>query len=159
MERKKSSPKKIQLDMTSMIDVVFLLLIFFVMTFKIVAPEGDFSIKMPPAAPPKEMPLDVPPEPLRVRLSASPSGNLSTISLGDRVIGKSFTELRKRVLLLIQQRGGPDKADVEIELAPDDTLRYEFVIEAITAVTGEMKGGQIYKICDRVKFAPRRGVR
>ena len=159
MKRKKSATKKIALDMTSMIDVVFLLLIFFVMTFKIVAPEGDFSIKMPPASSKPNDDITIPPEPLRVRLSASPSGNLSTISLGDRVIGKSFTELRKRVLMLVMQRGGPDKADVEVELAPDDHLRYEFVIEAITAVTGELKGGNIYKICDKIKFAPRRGAR
>ena len=39
------------LDMTSMIDIVFQLLIFFIMTFKIVAPEGDFNIRMPKAAP------------------------------------------------------------------------------------------------------------
>ncbi|MDB4394215.1 biopolymer transporter ExbD, partial [Rhodopirellula sp.] len=35
--------QKSGLNMTSMIDVVFLLLIFFVMTFKIVELEGDFS--------------------------------------------------------------------------------------------------------------------
>ena len=34
---------KARLLMTPMIDVVFLLLIFFIMTFKIVAPEGDFQ--------------------------------------------------------------------------------------------------------------------
>ena len=38
------------LQMTAMIDIVFLLLVFFVMTFKIIAPEGDFNIKMPAQA-------------------------------------------------------------------------------------------------------------
>ncbi len=33
--------------MTSMIDIVFLLLIFFITTFKIGAQEGDFNVKMP----------------------------------------------------------------------------------------------------------------
>jgi biopolymer transport protein ExbD len=154
MQRKLSGHKKAELNMTSMIDVVFLLLIFFVMTFKIVVPEGDFNIKMPPVSQPRET-IDIPPEPLRVRLSASPNGRLATISLGDRVLGTNFTELRQRVLQMIQQRGGPDKASVEIELAPDEHLRYEYVIEAITAVTGEAKDGQIYKICDKIKFAPR----
>ena len=36
--------------MTPMIDIVFNLLIFFVMTFKITAPEGDFNVKMPAQA-------------------------------------------------------------------------------------------------------------
>ncbi len=33
--------------MTPMIDVVFQLLIFFMLTLKIIAPEGDFNINMP----------------------------------------------------------------------------------------------------------------
>ncbi len=40
-----------ELQLTSMIDVVFLLLIFFVMTFKIAAQEGDFSISHAVARP------------------------------------------------------------------------------------------------------------
>ncbi len=142
--------------MTSMVDVVFLLLIFFVMTFKIVAPEGDFSIKMPPASQSEEPPLDLPPEPLRVTLAATETGELASISFGDRNIGKSFPELRQQVLALVRQRGGPEKADVEVVLAPDDHLHYEYVINAITAVTGELKDGAIHKICDKVRFAPRR---
>ena len=43
--------QKVELQMTPMIDIVFQLLIFFIITFKIVAPEGDFNIKMPLAAP------------------------------------------------------------------------------------------------------------
>lgn len=35
--------------MTPMIDIVFQLLVFFIMTFKIVSQEGDFHIKMPVA--------------------------------------------------------------------------------------------------------------
>ena len=45
--RNREERKKNQLNMTSMIDIVFLLLVFFVMTFKIVELEGDFSIRMP----------------------------------------------------------------------------------------------------------------
>lgn len=156
MKRKKPVQKKVELNMTSMIDVVFLLLIFFVMTFKIVAPEGDFSIKMPPKSTAKDTTLTDPPEPLRVRLVSTPKGDLSAIYFGDIPLGRSFVELRRRVLREVVNRGGPDNADVEVELAPDNKLRYAYVIEAITAVTGEMKDNQIYKICDKVKFAPRR---
>ncbi|MFY7967519.1 MAG: ExbD/TolR family protein, partial [Pirellulaceae bacterium] len=41
------SAVKAELQMTSMIDIVFLLLIFFITTFKIAAQEGDFNVKMP----------------------------------------------------------------------------------------------------------------
>ena len=46
-----SGQDKIELQMTPMIDIVFQLLIFFIMTFKIVSMEGDFNIKMPQASP------------------------------------------------------------------------------------------------------------
>ncbi|HCK41568.1 MAG TPA: biopolymer transporter ExbD, partial [Planctomycetaceae bacterium] len=61
--------------MTPMIDIVFQLLVFFVFTFKIVLPEGDFSIRMPSASAsttsqPSETPL------LKVRLIANDEGEL-----------------------------------------------------------------------------------
>ncbi len=37
--------------MTPMIDIVFLLLVFFLFSFKIVVQEGDFNIRMPVAGP------------------------------------------------------------------------------------------------------------
>jgi biopolymer transport protein ExbD len=43
--------EKVEIPMTPMIDIVFQLLVFFIMTFKIVSQEGDFNIKMPLAAP------------------------------------------------------------------------------------------------------------
>ena len=39
--------EKIETQMAPMIDVVFQLLIFFMLTLKIIEPEGDFSISMP----------------------------------------------------------------------------------------------------------------
>ena len=39
--------EKIEPQMAPMIDIVFQLLIFFMLTLKIVEPEGDFSINMP----------------------------------------------------------------------------------------------------------------
>ncbi len=41
---------KVEMQMTPMIDIVFQLNIFFLFTFKIVLPEGDFNIRMPSAA-------------------------------------------------------------------------------------------------------------
>ena len=39
--------EKVEVQMTPMIDIVFQLLVFFIMTFKIVSLEGDFHVKMP----------------------------------------------------------------------------------------------------------------
>ncbi|MCL2744270.1 MAG: biopolymer transporter ExbD [Planctomycetaceae bacterium] len=157
MRRAKKEYGRRELNMTAMIDIIFLLLTFFIMTFKIVVPEGDFSIKMPPKSAPSSASLDTPPEPLRVVLSSSPGGNLSSITFGEKPLGRNFNLLRREILSVVSKRGGPKKADVEVELAPDDRLKYAYVIEAITAVTGQVGAdGQVYKICDKVKFAPRR---
>ena len=58
-----SGSERIVLQMTPMIDVVFQLLVFFIFTFRIVAQEGDFHVKMPAAAPrtPPEAPSPMPP--------------------------------------------------------------------------------------------------
>ena len=59
--RNQKKPEKIEPQMAPMIDVVFLLLIFFMLTLKIISPEGDFNINMPAVAqaqpePPKLLP-------------------------------------------------------------------------------------------------------
>lgn len=46
MARRESSFERINPDMTPMIDVVFQLLTFFMLTLKSVIPEGDFDIRM-----------------------------------------------------------------------------------------------------------------
>ena len=73
MKRKPSNPKRSKVDMTPMIDVVFLLLSFFIMTFKIIAPEGDFNIRMPPKGTQSD---SLPSEPIRIKLYATPGGGL-----------------------------------------------------------------------------------
>ena len=42
--------EEIKLAMTPMIDVVFQLLVFFIMTYKVTVMEGDYNIRMPSAA-------------------------------------------------------------------------------------------------------------
>jgi biopolymer transport protein ExbD len=64
--------EKVEIPMTPMIDIVFQLLVFFIMTFKIVSQEGDFNIKMPLAAmsegpPPRQTAADGGPHASRCR--------------------------------------------------------------------------------------------
>ena len=47
LTKKRVEPEKLETNMSAMIDVVFQLLIFFMLTLKIVEPEGDFNINMP----------------------------------------------------------------------------------------------------------------
>jgi biopolymer transport protein ExbD len=155
--------EKIELQMTPMIDIVFQLLVFFIMTFKIVTPEGDFTIKMPLAAPSKGQPDPDMVPPMNIRLIAQPSGRLANIQMGQRSFSRNFDALNEEVL---QMAGGPDggpgAADaLEAEIDADYNLRFEYVIDAISAVSGYVTrtpDGQpkIIKLVEKIKFAPPR---
>jgi len=146
------SDEKVGLMMTPMIDIVFQLLIFFIMTFKIVAPEGDFNIKMPSTAPKKSEVSDELP-PIKVRLSAASSGQLASISLGDRRLG-TFADLRREIREMVRDSAGPG-SEFEVELDFDYNLRFEYVIDAITSVSGYIQAdGQVAKLIERIKFSP-----
>jgi len=145
MSRNRHPLGKPQINMTPMIDVVFLLLTFFVITFKIVIPEGDFNVQMSAQGP--QQPEPAPADPVQVRLLADADGLLSAIQLNDENID-NFDILRQRVLAISWAN-----PNLEVVLFPDEHLRYEYVIKAVTAVNGEIREGQIRKICDKIKFA------
>ncbi len=155
--RNKAEQEKQELNMTSMIDIVFLLLVFFVMTFKIVEMEGDFSIRMPLAGDSNAV-TDATDLPLKLRMRATPDGSLMSMSLNEIDLGKDFTALRSQVLQLVGT-GAPVEGDKgpEIEIDTDYNLRYAYIIQAITSVSGYKNGDQVMKLIERVKFAkPRR---
>ena len=143
---------KIELQMTPMIDIVFQLLIFFIMTFKIVTQEGDFNIKMPLSNPQQgQVEPDLPP--LKVRLLADATGGLDGIYLHDQPLA-SFKDLHEEILGLV---GGDatlaEDAEVEFKCAFD--LNYEYVTQAITASSGYVdRDGNIIKLVEKIRFAP-----
>ncbi len=147
----------IQLQMTPMIDVVFLLLIFFVMTFKIIAPEGNFNIKMPLDVPSEGQP---PPDrpPIKVRLTANAAGELTGIRVGDRSLGRDFGKLRALIIDLVGEApSAAERESNEVEFDCDYGLKYDYVVDAITAVSGYVKDGEPVQTVGKIKFAPPRG--
>ena len=148
--------EKITLQMTPMIDIVFQILVFFIMSFKIVTPEGDFNIKMPLAAQ-AEGPVDDLLPPIRVRLIAGADGQLEGIQFGERGLS-GFDELTREILAIIGSDIGAGSLaeSAEVELDVDYNLRYEHVIEAITAVSGRVEGDDIVRMIEKIKFAPPR---
>ncbi|MEN6496132.1 MAG: biopolymer transporter ExbD [Thermoguttaceae bacterium] len=147
---------KVTFDMTPMIDCCFQLIIFFMLTLKIFTPEGDFNIKMPLAAPSEGQPEDQLP-PIKVRLRATPSGTLQGIEMGNRALGTKYAALRAQIRDLVGDSAGPgDASGAEVELDCDYDLKYQYVIEAITSVSGYVKDGTIHKLVDKIKFSPPR---
>jgi biopolymer transport protein ExbD len=150
--------EQVDLQMTPMIDMVFLLLVFFLLTFKIASPEGDFNIKMPLAAPSEGLPDDSQLPPIKIRLRADSNGNLAGIQLGQRGLGRRFDLLRENILKIVGQDTGPGSVaeSTEVELDCDYNLKFESVIDAITAVSGYIEGGEIVKLIEKIKFSPPR---
>ncbi|PNY36764.1 biopolymer transporter ExbD [Rhodopirellula baltica] len=158
--RREVEQEKNELNMTSMIDIVFLLLVFFVMTFKIVEMEGDFTVRMPLAGNGQSSTDDLN-LPYKLRLHADGKGALTSIELNSMNMGTDFDKLRAEIVALVGT-GEPIEGDSgpEIEIDTDYNLRYAHVIQAITAVSGyrDQGTGQVVKLIEKIKFAkPRRG--
>jgi biopolymer transport protein ExbD len=152
---KRGEDQKISIDMTPMIDIVFQLLSFFIFTLKIQAQEGDFMIKMPLAAPRAGTPDPSLVPPIKVKLVASTNGSCADIIMNDRSFGggkDGFRLLHQEVANLV--RDGSLTSEAEVELDCDYNLKYENVIHAITAVSGERQGNDVLKMIEKIKFTP-----
>ncbi|MDO5308266.1 MAG: biopolymer transporter ExbD [Planctomycetia bacterium] len=154
------------LQMTSMIDVVFLLLAFFVITYKTPEVEGDFSIRMPASAQSTSLPSLDELSPVTVKLAADSTGELNGIWFGETSL-QDMHALRAAVYHYVNQNDAsfadaingatPEfRDDLEIELDCDPNLRYKYAMDAITSVSGYLnQNDQIVKMVEKVKFAPK----
>ena len=154
MANREPLPDKIAIDMTPMIDCVFQLITFFMLTIKTVIPEGDFDIKMPLGAAAGAAPED-PPVIVRVKMTAGPNGDLAGISMNGNGVG-DFEALRQKIIGIVGVNTGPGGAEnTEVELDCDYGLKYINVVRAITAVSGMPQAdGTIVELVKKIKFTP-----
>ena len=115
MKIKQQEPASLQQQTTPMIDVTFQLLTYFMFTLRIVGPEGDFNINLPPpgaGAAKAEILPDI-----KVRLIATPDGRLANLKLGDRQLGndpKAFQRLNDEILKLVGGANTARRNDIEV---------------------------------------------
>ena len=146
--------------MAPMIDVVFQLLIFFMLTLKITKAEGDFQINMPvsgAAAADAEIPMEV-----KIYMSANPDGSLNVIQFGERQFPASptaFDSLNSAILRDFVTPGGAYNDDLEVTIEFDYNLHYDNVVQAVSAATGRVskQTGQPVRFIERIKLAEPRG--
>jgi hypothetical protein len=75
--------------------------------------------------------------------------------LGQRLFGRDFTALRRHIRML-----GTDAAGLttdpfsSVTVDCDYHLRYEYVVEAMDAISGYRKGGRIIPLVQNIRFAP-----
>ena len=155
MARRESKFERINPDMTPMIDVVFQLLTFFMLTLKSVIPEGDFDIRMPLGAAAAAAPDDQLVPPIRVKITAAADGRLAGMTMNGSPV-RDFADLRTKVVSIVGTDTGPNSLaeNTEVELDCDYGLSYENVVQAITAVSGMVRDGQVVELIKKIKFTP-----
>ena len=147
---------KIEINMTPMIDIVFQLLAFFIMSLKIATIEGDFNIKMPLEAPQAGPPSDLQVPPMKVRLQATANGELRSIHVNERQM-TDWNALHRFLIGHVGDDRGPDSiaATQEVELDCDYRLKYRNVVDAITNISGYKDSrGKTVKLIEKIKFSP-----
>jgi biopolymer transport protein ExbD len=149
----------IKLDMTAMIDIVFQLLVFFVMTFKVVSMEGDFNIRMPLASKSADDLDRVLPDLINVKLNAGQNGNISSVEIdGTTIVGATVDEMFEKLTDEIETRlarsANPDTAkETEVEFDIEFNLKYGYTVRGIEAVSGRKNpDGSVTKLIEKIKF-------
>jgi len=128
-----------QLNLTSMIDVVFQLLIYFVVTSSFAVGEGVITAKLPtgPGSPQKSR--KPPEQPLKIVVNSAGDAGTSYRVYIETLAKRpnSFTELAE-ILVQLQHdpdRGlnGPYKPDNPVIIKPDGSVRWQHVVNAFNA--------------------------
>ncbi len=157
-------PDDTKLQTTPLIDVVFQLLVFFIMTYKVTAMEGDYNIRMPTAAPQQTMSPDTLEDVLIVTLNADEDRNLASIDVKFGLEEKRYTRdsgadamfeaLRTFVIGAVAGSTDPTSAsEIEAEIESSFDLRYEETVRAIEAISGyKTDDKQIIKLIEKIKF-------
>ena len=159
---RESNAEELQLNMTAMIDIVFQLLVFFIMTFKVTAMEADFNIRMPSVSSEPSI-FKIEPVVIEVALKADSDRRLSRIDVevinsgqGSSYSGKNqYTQLTTFVENVITQESDPSQGGVEVEFDIDESLRYAYTVKAIEAVFGKIEDGKVSKLVENIKFRPK----
>ncbi len=159
--RSNTEIQKVEPQMAPMIDVVFQLLIFFMLTLNITEPEGDFSINMPvpsPAANQSSATQD-----LKIRLEATEEGRLKNIVFGRRSLGNNlgkqdnvFVRLSAEIRKYIGNSDDATRKEMRVIIDADYNLNYNWTIKTISACTGKMKDDKLIRYFEKIEFAPQR---
>jgi len=147
----KRGTQRSSLPMTPMIDIVFMLFVFFVMTFKIAAKEGEFGVKMPrsqrEAGAERMLQL-----PIRVYLHADDDGALEHVEINGVQVA-NLDGLRTHIVSIVGDSAGGTDAP-RVQLFCDYNLRYQIAMDALDAVSGYVEeGGRVVRLTDDIQLA------
>ncbi len=129
MRRRKRQETAVEMQMGPMIDMVFLLLVFFMVTAKPIKPEADINLGLPGMAEQDE-PVELPDE-QRILIKASGEIVLNEQTLAapnDRTLDK-FTETMTRLVKSAEAA----KAELLVTLSPEDSAIHQRLVDVLNA--------------------------
>ena len=128
---------KMQLNFTAMIDVIFQLLIYFVVTASFAVDEGILTAKLPEGTGKTEAKIKAPDRPIRIRLTALSLPTECRIELvGLNRSPRDFRELADMLASLQYNDRNPNgsfKPDNPLIIEPDALVRWQHVVNAFNA--------------------------
>jgi biopolymer transport protein ExbD len=144
MARRRRSPAPIDADFTAMLDLIFNLLAFFVVTFNPPSPELNFDFALPESK--QGQSTEPPPESFEfegelfkdvtIRLSADPAGKLAAIAVeGQKVDGiKGLVTKVQRMSGTMAGLAGDGEGGLDTaQIIADAGLKYVHVVEVVDA--------------------------
>ncbi len=127
------SPKRksnsVELPIAPMIDVVFLLLIYFMVSSTIQKQEADISFALPGTVQQDE-PLNIPDEQI-IYLSAEGQASVNDFAY-DSPKQARFSQLA-RMLTRFKQASDANRVEARITIAPDDATPHQMIVKAMDA--------------------------
>ena len=122
---------KAEVDMTPMIDCVFLLLVFFMVSTTFNKQEADISFALPGTAEQSDS-VEIPDEQI---IQITEAGNVFLNDLEyDKPTDPDMPELVK-TLILFRQTAEANKVPAMITIAPEDNVKQQRVVDVLNACT------------------------
>ena len=122
---------KAEVDMTPMIDCVFLLLVFFMVSTTFNKREADISFALPGTAEQSDS-VEIPDEQI-IQITEKGSVFLNDLEY-DAPADSDMPELVK-TLILFRQTAEANKVPAMITIAPEDTVKQQRVVDVLNACT------------------------
>jgi biopolymer transport protein ExbD len=135
--RSKGGAAAIALNITPMIDVIFQLLIYFIITASFAQDEGILTAKLPEGTGKAPVKPKTPERPIKIRLSSlsvATECRIELIGIGRNP--RDFRELAQQLASIqynSRNPGGSFKADNPVIIEPDGFVRWQHVVNAFNA--------------------------
>lgn len=129
--------EEVEMQMGPMIDMVFLLLVFFMVTAKPIKQEGDINIGLPGKVEQSEA-IDIPDE-LRIQIQSS--GQVVMNDLAYDGPGSQQLPQLVGVLKRFQEAAEANKSKAMVTLAPEPAVKHQRIVDVLNACAiAEIKG-------------------